>query len=196
MRRTVTPSLISDQRGAALVEFALVAPVAVLMLLGMMDLLYREYLQSILTGAIQAAGRKSSLESGPNSLAAIDTAVFNAVHEVAANATWHSDRQSFADFNSIAPEPFTDSNSNGQRDPGECFSDINGNGSWDAVPGRTGIGGANDTVLYTMTITYPRLFPVGAWLGWSNEAQVVAKTILKNQPYTSQNVSTPVAICT
>lgn len=42
-------------------------------------------------------------------------------------------------------------NSNGQRDAGETFSDVNGNGAWDADMGRAGLGGPGDIVVYEVS---------------------------------------------
>ena len=63
-------------------------------------------------------------------------------------------------------------------------------GVWDADPGLSGQGGANDVTLYTMTITYPRLFPVTKALGVSSTQTITATTLLKNQPYATQTLTT------
>jgi len=96
----------------------------------------------------------------------------------------------------VAPEPFTDSNGNGVRDPGECFTDENGNGSWDQDPGAAGQGGASAVTVYTMTATYPRLFPVAGLLGWPKTQTISATTLLKNQPYATQTTTANVTVCT
>ncbi len=55
-------SLVRDEQGAAIVEFALVAPVLIMMLLGLFDLGYNTYTSAILQGAIAKAARNSSIE--------------------------------------------------------------------------------------------------------------------------------------
>ena len=95
----------------------------------------------------------------------------------------------------VGPEPFEDTNGNNQRDPGECYRDINGNGSWDAEPGTTGQGGANDVTLYRIRITYPRIFPVAPLIGASPYQTVTAETLLKNQPYATQAAPTVNRLC-
>ncbi|MBN8850192.1 MAG: pilus assembly protein, partial [Sphingomonas sp.] len=99
-------------------------------------------------------------------------------------------------FGAAAPEPFVDSNHNGVRDAGECFTDINGNGVWDSDPGANGQGGASDVTMYTMTATYPRLFPIAKMVGWSSKLTISAMTFLKNQPYATQIQKTQATICT
>ncbi|RZL72694.1 MAG: pilus assembly protein, partial [Sphingomonas sp.] len=63
-------------------------------------------------------------------------------------------------------------------------------------PGLSGQGGANDVTLYTVRVLYPRLFPVASFFGASPNQTIVAKTFLKNQPYTNQSVATVKNICT
>ena len=46
-----------DQDGATLVEFALVSPVMLFMMMGVFDVGYGVYMRSVLDGAIQKAGR-------------------------------------------------------------------------------------------------------------------------------------------
>ena len=195
MRRPAQ-KLLKDRRGVTLIEFALVAPVMILLLMGMMDLCYRLYVQSILTGAMQRAGRDASLETGVAKSADLDARVVKAVREVARNLTWDSTRSAYRDYNAIAPEPFTDSNNNGLRDPGECFSDLNDNGIWDPDPAKSGQGYANETVVYTMNIHYPRLFPLGKMLGWAATQDISSTTLLKNQPYDKSSNNTPPTVCT
>ncbi len=185
-----------DRRGVTLVEFALVAPVMLLMLMGLGDMLYQTYAQSILNGELQKAARDSGIEGGAANTATIDAKVQNAVKKIAPNATFTSTRKSYDTFSEVAPEPFTDSNGNGVRDPGECFTDENGNGIWDQDPGTSGQGGASAVTVYTMTATYPRLFPVAGLLGWPTTQTISATTLLKNQPYATQTTTANVTVCT
>lgn len=189
--------LLPASGGAALVEFALVLPVMLLMGMGLCEMAYQAYMQAILTGAVQKAGRDSTVESANTTT--IDNAVLQAVKNINGNAAFVSGypmRKSYASYGYISPESFVDSNGNGMRDPGECFTDVNGNGIWDADPGVSGNGGAGDTVLYTASITYTRLFPLGLWLGWGKTATLSASTILKNQPWAMQTTTAAATVCT
>ncbi len=185
-----------DTRGATLVEFAIVAPVMMLLLMGLGDMAYQIYAQSILNGALQKAGRDSTIQGAANDTADIDAKVSNMVKKIAANATFTYTRKNYDSFSVIKPEPFTDTNGNGVRDAKECFTDVNGNGTWDSDPGIAGQGGASDVTVYTVTVTYPRLFPVARLFGWSQSMTISASTLLKNQPYASQSVVTPKQVCT
>lgn len=188
--------LRGDARGVTIIEFGIVAPVMLIMLMGLCDLLYQVYTQSILNGELQKAARDSGIEGGAANTATIDAKVQAAVRKIARNATFTSNRKSYDSFSEVAPEPFTDTNGNGVRNPGECFTDVNANGTWDADPGATGQGGASAVTVLTMTATYPRLFPVAGLLGWSTSQTVSATTLLKNQPYATQTVTTSQTVCT
>ena len=198
MRRlaTLPRKLGNDRRGSALVEFSIIAPVMMLLIMGLGDLLYQEYTQAVLNGAVQKAARDSGIEGGSANTATIDAKVVAMVQTVAKNATFVSSRKNYDTFTGVAPEPFTDTNGNGVRNAGECYSDTNGNNQWDADPGLSGQGGANDITLYTMTATYPRLFPVAGLFGWPSSQTISARTLLKNQPYAAQTTATVATVCT
>jgi Flp pilus assembly protein TadG len=181
--------------GAAITEFAMVAPVMMLMLLGFFDIGHSIYVRSVLQGAVQKAGRDSTIEGSNSSV--IDQVVEGQVKPVAGEyADFDSQRFSYTDYSQVGqPEDYVDANANDQFDTGECFEDMNGNGTWDEDMGAAGQGGASDVVMYRMTVSYPRMFPMAGLLGWSEDINVSATTILRNQPYGEQ-VTPSVTECT
>lgn len=189
-------SLARDSRGAALPEFAIVAPTFLVLLFGAFDFGQGIYVQGILQSAVQDAGRDSGLESGADKLAAIDAAVKRRVAPVAPGFVLVSSRRNYHSFNDVhLPEDFADANDNGVYDPSECFTDKNGNGIWDADRGAGGQGGADDVVVYTAKLTYPRIVPLWKFLGWDPTNTVSATTILRNQPYSDQSVRAEGQLC-
>lgn len=196
MIRAFSRRLRRDRRGATIIEFAFVAPVMCLLVLGLCDLAYQCYVQAILTGTIQKAGRDSTIQGATARTGALDAQVLTAVRGVAKSATYVSSRLSYAKFGDIKPEVFQDTNNNGRYDqPTECFTDINGNGRWDAKPGTEGQGGANDVVTYSINVTYARLFPMGGFTGWGPTQTIGATTVLKNQPFAQQSNYTTKQVC-
>ena len=193
----------ADRRGITVIEFAIISPVMLLLIMALGDILYQEYAQSILNGALQKAGRDSSIQGNNDAAsgATIDGKVVSMIGLImpalsqtcpaTTAGTWCSTRKNYDTFSDVAPEPFTDTNADGLCNHGEPFTDENGNGVWDADPGTAGQGGANDVTLYTMTVTYPRLFPVAKMLGVTATQTITATTLLKNQPYATQSL-TPV----
>lgn len=180
-------------RAATLIEFAILLPVLAALLMGLMDIAYQAYIQAVLEGAVQKAGRDSTIEAADTST--IDNRVVTSVRRVAGNATVSPSRLFYSSFGVIKPEDFTDANGNGKHDPGECFTDINGNGLYDTDPGRAGQGGASDVTIYKVTVTYTRLFPVAGLIGWSNQVVLSASTRFKNQPFNVQSIPTSQVLC-
>lgn len=180
-------TLARDTRAVAAVEFAMVMPVFLLLLLGSFEFGMNVYLRSVLEGAMQQAGRNSSLQLAQGGQSTIDNLVRTQVQNILPNATVTFDRDNYASFSRVnKPEDFTDANSNGIYDAGECFMDANGNNTWDADGGRDGLGGANDVVEYTATVSYSSWIAGAASLGISPTTRIQAKTILRNQPFASQ----------
>ncbi|MBD3728464.1 MAG: pilus assembly protein [Sphingomonadales bacterium] len=188
--------LAGDSSGATLVEFALIAPALLTLLLGLFEMGYNYYMQSLLQGSIQQAARDSTIEGAYVKQTEIDTAVTNTVHQIVPDATITFQRRAYSSFSKVnQPEDFTDANNDGDCNDGEPFEDANGNGIWDADRGRTGLGGARDAVLYQVTVSYPRTFGVSKLIGMSDTFTTTATTVLRNQPYDKQAVELSVGNC-
>lgn len=173
------------RRGAAAVEFALIAPIMLIGMFGVFDLGHNIYTAAVLEGAIQEAARNSTIEGAATGK--LDRRMTDIVRNIAPKAELQFDRTAYANFSDIRrPEDFSDINGNGNCDNGEPFEDANGNGTWDQDRGASGIGGARDAVLYEVTVTYPRPFPIGKLVGQSGEFKMVTRTVLRNQPYSIQ----------
>lgn len=186
-----------DKRGVTAVEFGLIAPTFLILLLGVFDLGYTVYARAILDGAVQKAGRDSALETGTNATATLDAKVKENLGPIAGNATFEYIRTNYRDFAKVGlPEDFSDDNDNAVRDAGECFTDENANGLWDDDLGKDGIGGARDVVLYTVRMTYPRKFPLYGLIGLDADTSIASATVLRNQPYGDQASETKEVICT
>lgn len=174
-----------EEDGVTLVEFAIVAPVLMLMLIGLFDIAHTQYTSALLHGAMQKSARDLTLESAPSSEAELDQRVIDQVSNVVpASATITIEKTSHNDFADIGEEEeYTDENGDGVCNNGEFFVDTNGNGQWDAVSGSEGIGGAYDAVLYTVIVKYDRMFPMYSIAGMTSEVELSASTVLRNQPY-------------
>jgi len=189
--RHIAADVATDEAGATLVEFGLISTVLFSTLLGFMDLGHSLYMQSVLQGAVQKSARDSTLESGKAEAQRqlLDEAVREQVQHLVANSTVSFSRRYFRDFTKAAQataEAFQDINGNGRCDNDEPFQDNNHNTVWDRDGGDNGQGGAKDDVVYTVTITYPRLFPMAKLIGLSEHVTVEARTVLENQPFGEQ----------
>ncbi|MEJ2459167.1 MAG: pilus assembly protein [Novosphingobium sp.] len=162
--------------GATIVEFALAAPVFLMVLIGIFDAGYMAYATGVLHGAVQEAGRNSSLETADTSAA--DAYVTGVMQGVLPGAVVTTARTSYYDFSDIArPEAWNDANNSGTCDNGESYTDENGTGQWDADIGASGNGGANDVVVYTVTVTYTPVFPNPFLPGTGGTRKLTASTV-------------------
>lgn len=185
--------LRGHQRGTAITEFALTAPLFLLLLMGIFDYSWQFYARQVLQGAVAKAARDSTLEGNAANQAVLDEKVRTAVKNVFGKATVTFTRQTYDSFDAVGkPEPFKDKNGNNQYDAGECFEDINANGSWDADRGRAGNGGADDIVLYTASMEFNRILPVWSMLGQPQKTILKQSTVLRNQPYNAGTNANPV----
>lgn len=188
--------LLQNKRGVTAVEFALVTPVFLLMLLGTLNLGQAIYLEGVFHGAVQDAGRDAGLESGAANLGEIDSLVMKRVSGLAPRGAIISSRKNYTTFNDVGtPEDFADANNNGTYDDNECFIDVNGNSTWDEDRAVAGLGGADDVVVYTASLTYNWLIPMGGFLGGASTNTISASTVLRNQPFGSQAARPEKQVC-
>jgi Flp pilus assembly pilin Flp len=189
-------ALRRDERGATLVEFAMVAPVLLLTLLGLFEMGYNYYIQAQLQGAIQQAARNSTIEGAIDNTSGIDDRVERAVHMIVPHAQVGFSRTSYTNFTDVSqPEDFTDIDGNGTCGGGEPFEDANANGTWDQDRGTAGQGGARDAVLYVVSVSYRRMFGVARLMGFPEMFTTEATTVLRNQPFGDQVVTAVAGTC-
>lgn len=187
--------ILRDEAGAYMLEFAMVMPVFLLMVMGTFDLGVQMYAKAALGGAVEYAARLNTLETNANNASVIDQTVRDRVGVVARYASLNFTRTNFNNYSDVnRPEDFNDTNGNGARDSFECFSDANNNNSYDQNRGANGQGGASDVVLYKVDMTFNRIFPLWKILGQSQSETITVTTVLRNQPYTNQTDST-VVVC-
>ena len=184
--------LRGDERGLNVVEFSLVALPLFVILLAFVDFGYRIYLEVVVEGTLNKAARRATI--GGVGTSAIDTYVRSQLVAFSKNAVITINKRSYYDFAHVGkPEKITqDTVPIGTYNNGDCFEDANHNGVWDADSGSSGLGGSDDIVYYQVVVTFPRLVPLGKFLGFSALETVTANTVLRNQPYGAQVAPTPV----
>jgi len=179
--------LLKDQRGATLVEFGLVAGPFILMLLGIMDLGYRGYVDTVSKSVLHKIARDAS--TGEMTPAQIEAQVNDGLDDlVLKDAVITISTESYFDFTNIGkPEKLTvDNNGNGSVDPGDCFIDNNNNDVFDTDYGIAGTGGPDDIVNYKIEIVSPRLFPLAPMIGLAETMTISNSTAVRNQPFGAQ----------
>ncbi len=195
LARTGFGRLRSDAAGVTIVEFAIVAPVFLLMLMGMLDAGQMIYGKTVLSGAVEAAARSSSLEGSDT--AAADTQVKDRVKHVLPGVQIVSTRTSYYDFADIGrAEQWNDADGDGACDDGEAFTDENSNGSWDREIGVSGNGAANDVVMYSVRASFEPVFKIPFMPAMWSSRTLSSTAIRKNQPYaTQQTYSSTAGTC-
>ena len=193
----VLPKLTRDRRGVTIVEFALVAPVLLAVVMGGFELAYQGYVQAVVRGELMKAGRDNALEraASDEERFIIDEQIRQAIQRVAPSARIAPpQRVAFSSYARVRSPAEPDGNNNGICEPGETYEDSNRNGRWDSNSGIENGSGAKDVVVYTVNVEYDRLFPVGALVGMSNTVEISASTNLRIQPYDMQG-PVPIRTC-
>jgi Flp pilus assembly pilin Flp len=179
---------IADGDGATAVEFALVAPVFFLLIIGMIELSLVMMANAILQSAVGDAARTGitgNSPAGSSRTEAIEAAIDDLTGEILDPTRLQLDELVYPSFDSIGkPEPFTDQNGNGAYDTGEPFTDINGNGHWDADMGAAGLGGPGDIVLYRARYDWQLITPFirNVFLP-DGVIHLEATTAVRNEPF-------------
>jgi hypothetical protein len=179
---------ISDDTGVTAVEFAMVAPILMLLLVGIFEfglIFAADIFLKDATNDAARTGRTGFVAEGSTQdemvlgMVRQETGILMDPDKITIEST------AYAGFDKLKkPEPFIDANKNGKRDDGENFTDVNGNGKYDTDQGRAGYGGANEVVLYT--VSYPwRLFTplVGKLVGTDGVLTLTATAVVQNEPY-------------
>lgn len=184
--RAAVGALIADRSGVTVIEFALVAPVFLMLIIGCLDLGQMVYAVGVLDGAVEKAARDSTLETGDTTAA--DAKVEAVIRQVLPGADISSTRRSYYEFSDIErPERWNDANNDGTCSTGENYVDENGSGDWDSDVGSSGNGGANDVVMYTVTVRYDPIFQVPLVpIDWSRR-EIASTAVRRNQPFATQD---------
>lgn len=187
--RNAFTRLRHDARGAALPEFGFVAVPLLLFMVGTFDLGYQAYVRSVVAGQLDQSSRLISVQTA--NFTDVESKMVDQIKRVAGRANVDVQKQSFNAYSRInASEKLTnDVGNNGYiAGTGDCYEDLNRNNQWDASAGRANDGGgADDIVLYTVTVTYPRIVPLQNFLpGLGPNVTIVSKAMVRRQPFDTQ----------
>jgi Flp pilus assembly pilin Flp len=176
-----------DTSGSTAIEFGFIAPALMVVAWATIELGLTLLANTLLEGSVREAARAGLTGYTP---AGVNREDF--IKDIVKNNTIgliDMDKltietkvySSFADIGK--PEPFTDTNSDGQRDAGEAFVDINGNGQWDADMGVAGLGGPGDIVVYTLKYDWVLLAGYGQQIFGVTSFPLRASVAIRNEPY-------------
>ena len=177
-----------NRKGSAVTEFALVAPVVIMAIVGIIEFSMILFVSSLLEGGLREASRFGLTGFQPNGLTReerILKIVEDHTHGLVDGTAVNLSTLVYPSFDSIGqPEPFTDENSNGTFDAGEPYMDINGNNQWDPDMGAAGLGGPEDIVLYTIEYDWPLMTGMlNSFVGNDGKIGLRASVVVRNEPY-------------
>jgi Flp pilus assembly protein TadG len=172
-------------------EFALLVPVFMMLITGVMELAMVLFVAALMEGGLRDASRFGITGFEPEGITReeriLEIVGANTIGLVdMSNATIQSlIYPSFEDIGGA--EPFVDADpANGIYDAGETFTDVNGNGTWDSDMGAAGAGGPGDVVVYRLGYDWPLLTPLLAGvMGENGTIRLGASVVVRNEPYDS-----------
>lgn len=177
-----------NSEGVTALEFALVAPVFLLMMMGTIEFSVVMFVTSVMEGATtQSArlGKTGFVANGMSREQTIRTLIDERTGKLIDMNKLTITAKTYKNFDSVGKaEPSNDTNNNGTIDAGE-YDDINGNGRYDNDMGAQGLGDANDVVVYTITYPWQIVTPLVQPLIGNGHGNYDVKTrmVVKNEPY-------------
>ncbi len=176
------------QEGVTAIEFALIAPVLLLMLMAIIEFSLMMLTYNVMESATTVSARLGATGFSTSGISREQT-IINSINARAGTfittANLAVTSKFYTQFSNINdPEPFTDSNSNGAHDAGEPYTDVNGNAQWDADMGQAGYGGAGDIVVYTATYPWHIVTPIMSnFIGSGGVFTITTHAVTKNEPF-------------
>jgi len=179
--------LACDQRGSTLPEFAMIAPVMILLITGTVEAAHYLMVQTTLESAVSMAARENAVA------AALDedtrdeilrdriTSIMGS-YPAAYTGAMTIETKVYRSFDAAIAEPFEDLNGNGIYDEDEPFVDRNGDDLYSEEQSVAGtMGGVGDVVSYD--VVYP-VKPFFAFLApiFGETIDITSSTVAKNEP--------------
>jgi len=179
-------TLALDNSGVTIVEFAIIAPVCILILFGIIEFSLIMFVSASMEGAADASaryGKTGYIASGSTRQQQIAATIATRTAGLLEPTKITVTTTIYPSFDSVnQPEPYTDSNNNSTYNIGEPYTDINNNGQWDLDMGVAGLGNANDIVVYTISYPWNVNTPlISYFLGGT--LNISSRSVVKNEPF-------------
>ncbi len=178
--------VLRDKSGSTMVEFAIVFPAFLVMVLGIIEVAMVIFISSSIESAVLEASR-FGITGGTSGGISRQQRVLDIVSEntygLVDMSTVDVETLVYGSFADIGePEPFDDANGSGSFDDGEIFTDVNGNGMWDADMGAAGLGGPSDVVVYSVRYDWGVMTPMFQGI-MGDSVRHVSSVAVRNEPY-------------
>jgi Flp pilus assembly protein TadG len=189
--KTLINRIRNCDSGATAMELALMTPVFMALITGIMELAMILFVAALMEGGLRDASRFGITgfepEGATREARILDIVSRNTAGLVDMNSA-SVETLIYPSFGDIGgAEPFIDSDpANGSYDAGETFTDVNGNGEWDPDMGAAGIGGPGDVVVYRLSYDWSLLTPMlTGVIGEGGKIRLAASVVVRNEPFDS-----------
>jgi Flp pilus assembly protein TadG len=177
----------ADDSGVTAVEFALIAPVLMLLIMGTVEVGLMTAAQRMLDNATFAGsrtGKTGYIATGKTQAQTIQAGIQKAVPAILDPSKITLTSIAYPDYSYMKPEPFVDKNKNGKWDVGETYTDSNNNGKYDDGTGTNGSGSCGQIVMYTATYSWKLFTPLlSRVIGTAGNVPLKSSITVKNEPY-------------
>ncbi len=184
--------LVRNEQGVTAIEFAVLGPVLLTMMIGIIELAMLFFVQHTIENATFNVSRM-----GKTGYVALESTREETIRQYLEQRTFGLldaddiaiESKAYSGYAKVGQaEPYTDANANGQHDAGENYTDVNGNSQYDEDQGAVGQGEASEVVLYTITYPWQMITPIMNEFIGDNGAYVISATVVvKNEPYNDGN---------
>lgn len=199
LRRRIARAFAKDSMGATAVELALIAPVLILLIIGIIELSMAMFINTVVEGSLKDASRlglTGQIQKGTSNTQALVDMLNEASLGLLDLTTDDVSILVYENFAQVGKgEEFTDLDGNGKWTPGpyvhsdgtvypdgEPWVEVNGNGVYDEDFGVAGMGAQGDIVLYT--VTYNWNFLSGQLIPILNGLiPMRASIVIRNEPF-------------
>lgn len=184
--------LLKNEEGATMVEFAMIMPVFILLIFGLIEFSVIMFTKATMEGATSITsrlGKTGHMEEGmtrQQMLINLLTEKTSGILDPDLIEVTTLVYESFSDIGQSEPL-MVDVNGNGQHDAsdGDVYQDINGNGQWDDDLGQVGLGGSGDIVVYK--VHYPWTIKTPVMSSFLTNAEgyfpLDVSVVVRNEPY-------------
>jgi len=180
-------NIIRNNDGNTIIEFAVVAPMLFLLLMGIIEFGLIYFTNSAMEGATNIGsriGKTGFTTGGVNREAYIRSEINRLSGGFLNSSKLKISILSYSSFSNIGqPEPcISPPKAPCPGRPGINFTDINGNGTWDIDQGSANAGGAGAIVLYSSTYPWSLFTPlISSFLGRGGIYTITATTAVRNE---------------
>ena len=177
-------SLARRDDGVTAIEFALLAPALLLIVMGVIEFSLISFVSTVMESATAITARLGKTGYVPTTMTrqqeiinSIDTKTSGLLNKNLITVV----TKAYSSFAVIGGEPCLTATC-GAGTANVDYVDVNGNNQWDADLGQAGLGGPGDAVVYTVSYPWRIMTPIISSIIGSTY-NITVRTVVRNEPY-------------